>query len=110
MYLPVMPSTEIAFRSMILEEFLPLVGKAFVADCQPNEVEITLVEASPLRDHGLADRPPFILIFYSPPEYMLGDGTYVLRCGGWGPERISIWSTLPPAKTQPGYYYQAVFN
>jgi hypothetical protein len=97
-------------RPMVLEEFLPLVGQYFVADCDPAEIEIKLIEASPMRDHGLATRPPFILIFYSPPEYMLGDGSYILRCGKWGPDRISIWSTLAPAKAEPGYYYQAVFN
>ena len=41
---------------------------------------------------------------------MLGDGSYILRCGKWGPDLISIWSTLAPVKAEPGYYYQAVFN
>ncbi len=97
-------------RSMVLEEFLPLVGQNFVADCDPAEIEIKLIEASPLRDHGQTERPPFILIFYTPPEYLLGDGSYILRCGKWGPDLISIWSTLAPVKAEPGYYYQAVFN
>jgi hypothetical protein len=97
-------------RPMVLEEFTPLVGKRFVADCDPAEVEITLIEASPMRDHGMASRPPFILIFHTPPEYMLGDGSYVLSCGKWGPDLISIWSTLAPPGSEPGYYYQAVFN
>lgn len=105
-----MSSSEIAFRSMILEEFLPLVGQRFIAHCEPNEVEITLVEASPLRDHSQVERPPFILIFHTPYEYMLGDGTYILRCGKWGPDQISIWSTIAPANAEAGYYYQAVFN
>ena len=101
---------EFATRPMVLEEFAPLVGEQFVADCEPANIEIKLVEASPLRDFGRLERPPFILIFHTPPEYMLGDGNYILRCGKWGPDRVSIWSTVPPGGAEPGYYYQAVFN
>lgn len=101
---------DIATRPMVLDEFTPLVGKLFVADCEPADIEIRLVEASPLRDHSATARPPFILIFYTPPEYMLGDGSYILRCANWGPDRISIWSTSKPMNADEGYYYQAVFN
>jgi hypothetical protein len=101
---------DVAPRPMVLEEFLPLVGKQFVANCDPVEVEITLIDASPLKDHGVTDRPPFILVFRTPPEAMLTDGSYVLRCGEWGPDLISIGSLIAPARTEPGYYYQAVFN
>lgn len=97
-------------RPMVLEEFAPLVGELFTADCEPANIEIRLVEASPLRDHSMAPRPPFILIFYTPPDYMLGDGNYILRCGNWGPDRISILSTTRPPDGEAGYYYQAVFN
>ena len=101
---------DFATRPMVLEEFEPLVGKSFIADCESAHIEIKLVEASALRDHSRTPRPPFILIFHTPPEYMLGDGSYILRCGKWGPDRISIWSTIAPANAEPGYYYQAVFN
>ncbi len=103
-------SEDIAPRPMVLEEFVPLVGRRFVAKCEPAEVEITLVEASPLKDHGIADRPPFILVFHTPPEVMLTDGNYILRCGKWGPDLISILSLISPARSEPGFYYQAVFN
>lgn len=95
---------------MVLDEFLPLVGQQFVADCEPAPIELTLVEASPLRANAAADRPPFILIFHTPPETILADGNYRLHCGAWGPDHISIWSTPAPPAGQPGYYYQAVFN
>jgi hypothetical protein len=103
-------SEDIAPRPMVLQEFLPLVGKRFVANCDPAEVEITLFDASPLKDHGIADRPPFLLIFHTPPEIRLLDGTYVLKCGKWGPDMVSMSSLIPPANSPPGFYYQAVFN
>lgn len=105
-----MTDLPMATRPMVLEEFTPLIGCSFTADCEPKSVEITLVEANPLKANLAAPRPPFILIFHTPPEYMLGDGSYVLRCGKWGPDLISIWSTIAPAQSEPGYYYQAVFN
>lgn len=100
----------IASRPMVLDEFLPLVGKRFIADCNPSDVEITLTDALPLKDHGITDRPPFILIFHTPPEYMLAEGSYAMRCGKWGPDRIYIGSMVAPAMAEPGYYYQAIFN
>ncbi len=105
-----MNDDDVASRPMVLEEFLPLVGKRFIADCTPAEVEISLVDASPLKDHGITDRPPFLLVFHTPPEIQLLDGSYLLKCGKWGPDRISIWSLIPPPNSPPGYYYQAVFN
>ena len=105
-----MSDETVVHRPMFLEEFLPLVGQQFITHCEPAGVEIRLIEASPLRDHGITERPPFILIFHTPPEAMLVEASYVMRCGKWGPDRISIWPTLAPARSEPGYYYQAVFN
>ncbi|MEK6637935.1 MAG: hypothetical protein AABY88_07610 [Pseudomonadota bacterium] len=105
-----MSDSEIAFRAMLLDEFTPLVGHAFAADCEPQAVAITLVAATALRPNPVAPRPPFILIFHTQPEVFLVEGSYVLRCGQWGPDRISIWPTLAPPDGAPGHYYQAVFN
>ena len=105
-----MSDLDIVPRPMILDEFTPLIGRRFVADCDPAEIELTLTEASPLKDRGITDRPPFILIFHTPPEVMLVEGSYVMRCSKWGPDRISIWPTVAPFQAKPGYYYQAVFN
>ena len=58
-----MSDIEIPFRPMVLDEFLPLVGRNFMADCEPNSIEIRLVEATPLKHHAGTTRPPFILIF-----------------------------------------------
>ena len=95
---------------MVLEEFAPLVGQSFLAHCEPQPVAITLVEASPLRLNGVSERPPFILIFQTPPEAMLVEGSYTMRCGNWGPDIIYLFPITAPAKSEPGYYYQAIFN
>lgn len=97
-------------RPMVLEEFTPLVGRAFTADCEPRSVDLELVEASALRPNALSARPPFILVFRSGVDAMLADGGYILRCGGWGPDIIYLLSLTPPADAPPGFYYQAVFN
>jgi hypothetical protein len=105
-----MTDTEILHRSMLLEEFTPLIGRLFKADCEPKTLNLTLTEANALRPNPMAPRPPFILIFHSPPEAFLLEGDYVLRCGAWGPDRITIWPTIAPPNGAPGYYYQAIFN
>lgn len=105
-----MNTREILLRPMTLNEFEPLVGRDFAVDTSPREVEITLIEASPLPDCGQLDRPPFILIFRSRPEVMLVDGIYAMRCKDFGPELVGLSSLMAPLRSEPGYYYQAVFN
>jgi hypothetical protein len=105
-----MTDSEIAFRPMLLEEFTPLIGKVFTAECEPKSVDIRLVEAYPLHDSPMASRPPFMLIFHTPIEVLLVDGSYILRCGHWGPDRISIGCAMATPDGEPGHYYQAVFN
>jgi hypothetical protein len=97
-------------RPLILDDFAPLVGQIFVADCDPQPAQLKLVEASPLKDYGVVERPPFILVFYTSPEHLLMPGHYVMRCGRFGPASIQIGDMLPPPKAEAGYYYQAVFN
>jgi hypothetical protein len=99
-----------AYRPMFLEEFTPLIGRAFFADCEPRTVELTLLEAYPLRSTFMNQRPPFILIFHTPKDIFLVEGMYILRCGDWGPDRISIGPTMPSPGSEPGHYYQAIFN
>lgn len=95
---------------MVLEEFAPLVGAAFSADCDPRPAELILVEASPLRHRGFGDRPPFILIFRSSPAVLLVSGSYALRAEGFGPAIVDILQIAPPSGATDGHYYQAVFN
>lgn len=97
-------------RVMTLDEFTPLVGYTFIADCDPVPLGIVLTEASPLRKGPKLDRPPFILIFRTPPTAQLTGGAYVLRCGEWGPGLIDLHPVVAPQGGEPGYYYQSIFN
>lgn len=102
--------TDIAYRSMVMEEFTPLVGKTFVADCEPRPVQLVLVSASPMKQGAPEFRPPFLLIFRSDPMAALIDGGYTMRCGDWGPDAIQIQPVSPPPGKEAGNYYQAIFN
>jgi hypothetical protein len=105
-----MLNANIAPRLMTLDEFLPLVGQVLLADCNPKPAELKLVQARPLTNHGLAPRPPFILILRSTPEILLVAGTYAMRCGEWGPDLIYIEQIASLGFTEPGHFYQAIFN
>jgi hypothetical protein len=97
-------------RPMYLAEFMPMVGQTLLADCNPKPVELKLTEAKPLPDRGQIERPPFILIFRTPPEIVLVAGIYAMKCGEWGPDLIYIEETISPDPKDKGHFYQAVFN
>lgn len=97
-------------RPMLLEEFTPFVGKLMRLDCEPRNVDITLIEASPLKEQGLTMRPPFILIFHSDAKVQLAPGIYTMRSGNFGPDLVYLESVSAPFNAAPGNYYQAVFN
>lgn len=103
-------TTALMPRPMVIEEFLPHVGKLFRLDCEPRNVDITLVSATPLVNHRPSMRPPFRLMFHSDPMVQLGTGIYAMRSGGFGPDLVYIEQTMPPPDAVPGHYYQAVFN
>jgi hypothetical protein len=105
-----MESPEPVPGTMLLEDFTPLVGRTLLADCDPRPAELILVEASPLRHQGFADRASFILIFRSAPEVLLVAGGYNMRAPGFGPLNIHILQIAPPAGSPDGHYYQAIFN
>ena len=105
-----MSDTPLLPRIMLMSEFEPLVGQYFVANCDPEPVKIKLVDVKPLTPSGLDIRPPFIMIFHTPPNAYLVGGHYVMRCGQFGPEVIHIASMIAPPNAEPGYYYQSVFN
>jgi hypothetical protein len=97
-------------RTLLIEEVAPLVGQKFLADCDPRPAELKLVEVSPLKTYGSGGRQPFILVFHTPPEKLLLSGSYMMRCGSFGPEAIYISDMIPPPDSEAGYYYQAIFN
>jgi len=91
-------------------DFTPLVGRSLWAECDPEAVELELIEATPLVDRGVVDRPPFILILRSGPMALLVSATYRLHGHGFGPEPVDLIQIARPASGPPGHYYQAVFN
>jgi hypothetical protein len=95
---------------MFLAEFMPMVGQTLLADCNPQPVELLLTQARPLTNHAGLDRPPFILVFRTPPEIQLVAGVYAMKCGEWGPDLIYIEQTIAPDPKDKGHFYQAVFN
>lgn len=105
-----MSSTELLPRPMTIEEFQPLLGKTIVAECSPKNADLTLAEVTPLKDHGVVARPPFILIFHSDHMIQLTAGIYALRSGRFGPAAVYLEPTGALPNAVPGNYYQAVFN
>ena len=105
-----MSTSTILPRQMTIDEFEPLVGQWLLADCEPETVKIKLIDAKLLKPNEMAERPPFILVFHTPPHVQLLDGGYVMRCGQFGPDIIYMSSLLRPAGAEEGFYYQAVFN
>jgi hypothetical protein len=101
---------DVVSRIMTLEEFAPLVGSTFVAECDPAPVGIELIEAMPLRNSAGLQRPPFVLTFRTTVAVKLIEGSYVLRCGDWGPGMIHMVPAQPPMGGQAGNYYTALFN
>lgn len=97
-------------RTMTLDEFTPYLATVFTAQCVPKDIDLTLVEAYPMKNHARLDRPPFMLIFHSDPMTLLTDGLYVLRSGAWGPAAVGLQNIVPAPGAAPGHYYQAVFN
>jgi hypothetical protein len=105
-----MSTSDIAPRPMFLHEFTPMVGHSLLADCNPAPVEIKLVDARPLTNHARLERPPFLLVFRTPPEILLVAGIYAMKCGEWGPDLIYIEQMNSPDPKDNGHFYQAIFN
>lgn len=105
-----MESQAPTLRPMWLEEFAPFVGRKFLADCAPKSVALTLIEAVPLRYPGATDRQPFSLLFHSGPDTLLVSGLYALQCDTFGPELVHLAPIMRPMGSDPGYYYEAIFN
>lgn len=102
--------SEILPRPMVLEEFSSLVGEEFTFDCTPAPIKLRLIEAEPLLDRGDMPRPPFILVFRSSPDIMLLDGLYTVSHTQLASAPIAIGSLVVAPGSEPGHYYQAIFN
>jgi hypothetical protein len=60
---------------MLFHEFEPLVGRAFLADCNPRPARAELVEARLIRLFGAVPRPQFTC-FRSAPSVFLVAGLH----------------------------------
>lgn len=96
---------------MFLEEFLPLKGATFLADCDPKPAALELFDVIPGRYSAGLVRPSFNLLFRSEPDVLLVTGLYKIRSGAFGPEIVYIEPTMAPTgpDAPAGYYYQSVF-
>lgn len=99
-------------RPIFIEEFQPLLGQTFLADCDPKPVALTLIEVRPGRQTPGIARQAFRLLFRSGPDALLVAGMYAMKSDGFGPDIIYIERTNAPIGPEgvDGYHYQAVFN
>ena len=104
-----MKSAHLSTRAIAIDEFAPMVGHSFLADCDPRVAELVLVAVHP-HDRQIIPRVSFTLVFQSASEIQLLTGMYRLRCGNFGPDIVYIEPMIPPREAPQGNYYQAVFN
>lgn len=98
-------------RPIHIEEFQPLLGRTFLADCDPKPAALILVDVQPGRQTPGVARQAFRLLFRSAPDAVLVPGMYVMKSDGFGPDIIYIERTQAPSEDfAEGHYYQAVFN
>ena len=96
-----------ALELLTLDKFSDKVGQAFVieeADFPP--IELTLTEASALRNYSNVQRGPFSLIFTSKGD-VLPQRMYALRHDSLGLQSIFL---VPIARDGDTVSYQALFN
>ncbi|MGU3392474.1 DUF6916 family protein [Sphingomonas sp. M1A8_2b] len=96
-------------RAIAIDEFIPMVGRTLLADCDPCVAELVLVAVHP-HDRQISARISFTLVFRSESEIQLVTGMYRLRSRNFGPDTVYIEPMIPPCDAVRGNYYQAVFN
>ena len=104
-----MTSAHLYTRAIAIDEFIPMVGRILLADCDPCAAELVLVAVHP-HDRQISARISFTLVFRSESQIQLVTGMYRLRCINFGPDTVYIEPMIPPREAARGNYYQAVFN
>jgi hypothetical protein len=90
-----------------LDDFSPLVGRAFEVDFGPERVSLVLVEATELASPSAAPRSSFSLLFQGPPDPFLDQRTYSMTEESLGTLEIFL---VPVGRVEQGFLYEAVFN
>ncbi|WP_033919721.1 DUF6916 family protein [Sphingomonas sp. 37zxx] len=90
-----------------LDQFAPYLEQDFIAGPEPTAPVLTLIEAEPLRNHGVATRAPFALLFRSNHTPMLEQGQYRLTHAVAGTHDIFL---VPVGRNDGGILYEAIFN
>lgn len=100
--------TRIAIELLTIDMFSDKVGQVFLVE-QPDVpvIELTLTEATAIRNYASAARAPFSLFFTSQGDAVLPQRMYVLRHTVLG--LLSIF-LVPIAGTKEKVTYQAIFN
>ena len=97
-----------ALELLTIDMFSDKVGQAFVVDETGfPPIELTLMEAKALLNHGNAARAPFSLLFTSVGGAVLPQRIYPLRHATLGLRPIFL---VPIAGSQKKVTYQAIFN
>jgi hypothetical protein len=93
---------------LTIDAFSDKIGQAFVIEEANNPaIELTLVEATAMRNFANAPRAPFSLVFASRGNFVLPQRMYVLRHATLGLQSIFL---VPIAKDGDKVSYEAVFN
>lgn len=94
-------------KLLTIEMFSDKIGQAFVIDESATPVELTLIEATGLRNFANAQRAPFSLLFTSKGDLVLPQRMYPLKHPALGLQSIFL---VPVGRDGDVATYQAVFN
>jgi hypothetical protein len=96
-------------ETLTLDVFSPLVGETFQVHVQPEQtIAVELIDARPLSDtNGTRTRPPFVLTFKGPPQFVLPQRIYRFEHQAIGAHDIFI---VPLGPGAGGMLYEVIFT
>jgi hypothetical protein len=93
---------------LTIDVFRDKVGQAFVLEeADMPAIEVTLIEATELRNYADAPRMPFSLLFTTKGDFVLPQQAYALRHVALGLQTIFL---VPVGREGEITTYQAIFN
>jgi hypothetical protein len=93
---------------LTLDKFSDKIGEAFrIDEADFPAIELTLAEATALRNFAKAERGPFSLVFTSQGDFVLPQRLYALRHATLGLQSIFL---VPIGRDGDTVSYQALFN